>query len=93
MSGLTGLQRATIVVLDRDSRKIDAFKAANVDGGHCIAFWVHALTVRMNAADRTKPVLDGALVEPIGARRIFRREEMKLLSRNGPKQRTLALAD
>src|SRR6267143_4715559 len=32
------LQRATIVVLNRDSRKIDAFKAANVDGGHCIAF-------------------------------------------------------
>src|SRR6267378_310736 len=87
------LQRATIVVLNRDSRKIDAFKAVNVDGGHRIAFWVRAFTVRRNAADRTKPVLDGVLVERIGARRIFRREDMKLLSRNGPKQRTLALAD
>jgi hypothetical protein len=44
------LERPALEVLDGNGVEVDAFEAADVDGGHPIALRVHAFGVRMNAA-------------------------------------------
>ena len=74
----------TIEVLYRNSRKVNVFEAANIDGRHAITRRINTFAIWMNAAGRAEAVPDNVLVEGVGTGRFFRGVQVQLLPRNKP---------
>src|SRR6185312_619666 len=77
---------------DLEGRGLDAFEAADIDGGHGLARRVRAEAERRAAAGRTEVMFDDMLVEQVGGERAFRRREPQALARHEPQEIALAAA-
>jgi len=86
------LQRSPVKMLNRNATQVNAFEAANIDGGYSIAFRIRAFPVWVNAARRAKAVLDNVLVERVCADKVFPCEQVKLCARDKPQERSFARA-
>lgn len=82
------LERTAVEMFYGKRREVDIFEAADIDSGHAVTSGVNPLAIRVNAADRAKPVFDDVLVELVGAGVFFRSEQAKPVTRNKPEQRT-----
>lgn len=78
------LTRTAVELLYSERRKVDAFKAANIDCGSAVAGWVGSLAKRMDAALGAEVMLDGLCAECVGGQVFFGRKQAKIFSRNKP---------
>src|SRR5688500_13832457 len=73
--------------------QVHCFQAADIDRRHRLARRIFCLGEGMNAAARAESMLDGVLVEGIGAHLLFGSEQAQPVARHEPEKRALARAD
>jgi len=66
------LKRLAIKVFNRNGRRFEVWKAANIYRRHRIALWVRSFGVWMNATGLAEVVLDPVFVERVGGNVSFR---------------------
>src|SRR5687767_2344871 len=84
------LHRAAVELLYRYGLEVEAFEAAHVDRRDGLARRVGALPVGVDAAGRTKSVLDDVFIEHVGAGVGFGRAQTQLFARQEPEERAFA---
>src|SRR3977135_1126808 len=78
-----------VEILDGKRRKLDAFEAARIHCRNLVAFRIGGFAERVDAAIGAEAVLDGVLVEQVGAQILLRRQQMQFLARNEPHKHSL----
>src|SRR6266850_3295432 len=89
MTSPLGSKRPAVEILDGERRKLDAFEAARIHCRHLVAFRIGGFAERVDAAIGAEAVLDGVLVEQVGAQILLRRQQMQFLARNEPHKHSL----
>jgi hypothetical protein len=77
-------------MLNRHALQVDSFEAANIDRSRRAAFGIDSFRVWVNATGGAKAMFDNVLVESVRADVCFRCEQVQLIPRDKPEERSFA---